>query len=59
MPPVTARIGYNPGARVMEITFDQPLDRFRIVEIKLTEGIVGTDGTKMKPWTLTFTTGGS
>ena len=58
-PPVTARIGYNPGARVMEITFDQPLDRFRIVEIKLTEGIVGTDGTKMKPWTLTFTTGGS
>ena len=58
-PPVTARIGYNPGARVMEITFDQPLDRFRIVEIHLTEGIMGTDGTKMKPWTLTFTTGGS
>jgi Big-like domain-containing protein len=58
-PPVTARIGYNPGARVMEITFDQPLDRFRIVEIRLTEGIMGTDGTQMKPWTLTFTTGGS
>ncbi len=57
-PPVMARIGYNPGARVMEITFDQPLDRFRIVEINLTEGIMGTDGTKMKPWTLTFTTGG-
>ena len=58
-PPVTARIGYNPGARVMEITFDPPLDRFRIVEVKLIEGIRGTDGTEMKPWTLTFTTGGS
>ena len=58
-PPVTVRIGYNPGARVMELTFDPPLDRFRIVEVRLTDGIMGTDGTKMKPWTLTFTTGGS
>ena len=43
----------------MEITFEPPLERFRIVEVHLTEGILGTDGTQMKPWSLTFTTGGS
>jgi hypothetical protein len=43
----------------MEINFDPPLDRFRIVEVRLTDGILGTDGTPLKPWTLTFTTGGS
>jgi Bacterial Ig-like domain len=57
-PPVTARIGYNPGARIMEISFDPPLDRFRIVEVKLTEGITGTDGAPLMPWSLSFTTGG-
>jgi hypothetical protein len=58
-PPIIARVGYNPGARVMEITFDPPLERFRLVEVRLTDGIVGTDGAPLKPWTLTFTTGGS
>jgi Bacterial Ig-like domain len=58
-PPVIARVGYNPGARVMEITFDLPLERFRVVEVRLKEGILGTDGAPLKPWTLTFTTGGS
>jgi Bacterial Ig-like domain len=58
-PPVIARVGYNPGARVMEITFDPGLERFRIVEVHLKDGILGTDGSPMKPWTLTFTTGGS
>jgi len=43
----------------MEITFDPGLDRFRIVEVRLKEGILGTDGAPLKPWTLTFTTGGS
>jgi Bacterial Ig-like domain len=58
-PPIVARVGYNPGTRVMEIVFEPPLERFRIVEVHLNEGIVGTDGTPMKPWSLTFTTGGS
>ena len=58
-PPIIARVGYNPGARVMEITFDPGLERFRIVEVHLTDGILGTDGSPMKPWTLKFTTGGS
>jgi Big-like domain-containing protein len=58
-PPIVARIGYNPGARVMEISFQPGLERFRIVEVRLTEGIVGTDGSPLKPWSLKFTTGGS
>ena len=58
-PPIVARVGYNPGARVMEITFDPGLDRFRIVEVRLKDGILGTDGAPLKPWLLTFTTGGS
>jgi hypothetical protein len=58
-PPIVAHIGYNPTARVMEITFQPGLERFRIVEVKLKEGILGTDGSPLKPWTLKFTTGGS
>jgi hypothetical protein len=58
-PPIVAHIGYNPSARVMEITFQPGLERFRIVEVKLNEGIVGTDGSPLKPWSLKFTTGGS
>ena len=58
-PPIIAHIGYNPSARVMEITFQPGLERFRIVEVKLKEGIVGTDGSPLKPWSLKFTTGGS
>jgi len=58
-PPIVAHIGYNPMARVMEITFQPGLERFRIVEVKLKEGIVGTDGSPLKPWSLKFTTGGA
>ena len=58
-PPIVARVGYNPVARVMEIRFDTPLERFRSVEVKLTKGIVGTDGSPLKPWSVKFTTGGS
>jgi hypothetical protein len=58
-PPILAHIGYNPAARVMEITFQPGLERFRIVEVKLKEGIVGTDGSPLKAWSLKFTTGGN
>ena len=57
-PPVAARLDYNRGTRVLEITFDQPLQRFRIVTVELGEGITGTDGEPLKPWSLTFTLGG-
>lgn len=58
-PGVTPTLDYNPGARVLEITFDQPLERFRTVKVELTDGIKGTDGASLKPYTLTFSVGGS
>src|SRR5262249_51727607 len=48
--------GFN---RVLEIKFTRPLERFRTLKIELLEGILGTDGQPLKPWILTFETGGS
>jgi hypothetical protein len=45
--------------RVIEIRFVKPLERFRTVKVDLLEGILGTDGQPLKPWTLTFSVGGS
>ena len=50
---------YNPANRVVEIRFGKPLERFRTVKIELQDGILGTDGQALKPWTLTFTVGGA
>ena len=50
---------YNGANRVLEIKLAKPLERFRSVKVDLLEGIMGTDGQALKPWTLTFTTGGS
>jgi hypothetical protein len=50
---------YNGANRVLEIRFTKPLDRFRTVKVDLLEGILGTDGQPLKPWTLNFTVGGS
>jgi len=49
---------YRPANRVLEISFDQPLERFRRVQIELSEGILGTDEQPLIPWKLTFETGG-
>jgi hypothetical protein len=54
-PPFTAT--YNDAAHAIEITFSQPLERFRQVRIELREGITALDGQILKPWALTFTTG--
>ena len=35
------------------------LERFRVVIVELAEGITGTDGAPLTPWTLSFTLGGS
>ena len=43
----------------LELKFTKPLERFRTVNIELLEGILGTDGQPLKPWTLTFSIGGS
>jgi Bacterial Ig-like domain len=57
-PAIEAQIRYDPGARVMEISFTGPLERFRTVKVDLLEGITGTDGAPLAPWTLTFSVGG-
>jgi hypothetical protein len=50
---------YNGGNRVLELKFTKPLERFRTLNVDLLEGILGTDGQPLKPWTLTFALGGS
>ena len=53
-------IVYDEGKRVLEITFPDPLERFRTVKIELLDTITAHDGMDMgKPWVLTFTLGGS
>jgi hypothetical protein len=57
-PGLQTTLKYDPGLRVLEIAFAQPLERFRSVRVELLEGIMGTDGAPMKPWMLTFSAGG-
>ena len=57
-PPATATIVYDEGTRSVEVRFKQPLERLQTVTIELDEGITAIDGQPLKPWTLTFSTGG-
>jgi hypothetical protein len=50
---------YNGANRVVELRFAKPLERFRTIKVDLLEGILGTDGQPLKPWTLTFSVGGA
>jgi hypothetical protein len=50
---------YAGASRVLELKFAKPLERFRTVKVDLLEGILGTDGQPLKPWTLTFALGGA
>src|SRR3954469_15146621 len=58
-PPAEFSFQYSPANRVLEIKFAKPLERFRTLKVDLVEGIVGTDGQPLKPWTLSFMVGGS
>ena len=49
---------YQDGTRSIEITFAQPLERFRTVKVELLEGMMALDKQPLPPWTLTFSTGG-
>jgi len=49
---------YTAATRVLELRFTKPLERFRTIRIELSEEIVGTDKQTLKPWTLSFDTGG-
>src|SRR5581483_11371533 len=57
-PPINLTATYNAANRVVEIKFAQPLERFRTVKVTMGEDILGTDKQPMKPFTLTFMTGG-
>jgi hypothetical protein len=58
-PPVDFTFQYGAANRVVELRFAKPLERFRTVKIDLLEGILGTDGQPLAPWTLSFSVGGS
>ena len=57
-PAVVPDVEYDGGRRVLELTFGRPLERFRTVRVELLEGIAGTDGAPLTPWSLTFSVGG-
>ena len=58
-PSIAFTTNYTKENRALEIRPVEPLARFRLVKMEILEGVKGTDGGPMKPFTLTFTTGGS
>jgi Bacterial Ig-like domain len=55
--PPTMTVKYDQGRRMMEIGFSGPLEPFRTVQVRLLEGILGTDGQPLVPWSVSFTVG--
>ncbi len=58
-PRLQVSVQYDPPTRALDIAFTTPPERFRTVIVELLDGITGTDGAPLKPWTLSFTLGGS
>jgi hypothetical protein len=50
---------YRAATRVLEVRFSQPIERFRTLQVDFLDGVLGTDQQPLRPWTLTFVTGGS
>lgn len=57
--PIEFTTNYTRENRALEIRPTEPLERFRVVRLEILEGVKGTDGGAMAPFTLTFTVGGS
>jgi hypothetical protein len=51
-------VSYRQDNRSLEIKFTKPLERFQTVRVELLDGITAFDGQPLKPWSMTFTTGG-
>lgn len=49
---------YRARNRVLEIRFDEALDRLRTLDVRLLDGITAADGAPLPPWTLSFFVGG-
>lgn len=58
-PAVTFAATYTRENRALEIKPSEPLAPFQVVKVEFLEGITGSDGGALAPFTLTFTTGGS
>ena len=57
--PPTFTVRYNEGNHSLDIKFAEPLDRYRGVQVNLSEGILSNlDNQPLAAWSLTFTTGG-
>jgi hypothetical protein len=56
-PPPPFTTAYDPGRRMLEITFSAPLEPFRTVQVTLKNGMTSSDGQALSPWTLTFSVG--
>jgi hypothetical protein len=57
--PIAFTASYARENRALEIKPNEPLQPFKLVKLEILEGVKGTDGGAMKPFTLTFRTGGS
>lgn len=55
--PIELKTQYDPATRALEVTFAQPLEKFRVVKVQVLPGVLGFDGAPVLPWTLTFTVG--
>ncbi len=58
-PAIEFTTSYAKENRALEIRPVGPWERFRRVKVEFLEGVKGTDGGALAPFTLTFTTGGS
>ena len=58
-PSIAFTTNYAKENRALEIRPAEPLERFRLVKFEILEGVKGTDGGALAPFTLTFRTGGS
>jgi hypothetical protein len=58
-PDVTFTTNYTKENRALEIRPTDALPPFKPIKMEILEGVTGTDGGPMAPFTLTFTTGGS
>ena len=59
LPQPKLSVRYEPATRSAEIKIDaDDLARYKNVVLELTDGVVATDGARLKPWMLTFSFGG-
>ncbi len=56
--PVIVTVSYDAPTHALTIRPVAPFDRLRPVKVELLEGVVGTDGGAVKPYTLVFSVGG-